>query len=70
MKVIDLLTTFDNLEDERIINIYCRGSRTIQQFNYKDLINNDEYNNLTVALFELSKYKTITTDINIYTYDK
>lgn len=70
MKVIDLLTTFDNLEDESIINIYCHGSRTIQQFNYKDLINNDEYNNLSVTLFELSKYKTITTDINIYTYDK
>lgn len=31
MKVIVLLTTFDNLEDESIINIYCRGSRTIQQ---------------------------------------
>lgn len=70
MKVNDLLTTFDNLEDESIINIYCRGSRTIQQFNYKDLINNEEYNNLSVTLFELSKYKTITTDINIYTYDK
>lgn len=70
MKVIDLLTTFDNLEDESIINIYCRGSRTIQQFNYKDLSNNEEYNNLSVTLFELSKYKSITTDINIYTYDK
>lgn len=70
MKVNDLLTTFDNLDDESIINIYCRGSRTIQQFNYKDLINNEEYNNLSVTLFELSKYKTITTDINIYTYDK
>lgn len=70
MKVIDLLTVFDNLEDESVINIYCRGSRTIQQFKYKDLINNEEYNNLSVTLFELSKYKTITTDINIYTYDK
>lgn len=67
MKVIDILTKFDNLEDESIIIIFIKKKSRI--YSFKELYNYDNFKNireLNVIKFELSLIRSISTNINIY----